>query len=659
MCGATIFLSAFLLFQVQPMLAKRILPWFGGVAGVWSTCLLFFQGALFLGYLYAHVIVKRLSPRAQFRTHVATLAVSALFLPVIPSAAWKPSGQEEPILLILSLLVATIGLPFLLLSSTSPLVQSWYARVSSGALPYRYFALSNLASLAALLTYPTLVEPYLPMQSQAILWSAAYALYLVLAGWTAWGARNAAAAAAETPVASARPTNSMRVSWLALAFCASAISISATNHLCQNVAAIPLLWVVPLSAYLLTFILCFEREGWYPRKPMLALFVAAMAGMGWLISKQTPETDIRLIIAAVSAGIFLCCMVCHGELVRRKPAHEHLTEFYLMISLGGVLGAIVVGLGAPYLLRGNHEFPFALAACAITILFLEYRRSALGDVLWASVAVGTLAVAMFQVQLSAVNARVQARNFYGGLRSVDRDGYRILVHGVINHGQQVLDPQRRLHPTTYYARGTGVELAIEALRKPAQRVGIIGLGAGTLAAYGKPGDYYRFYELNPQVLHLARTEFTFLREAQANTEVILGDGRLSLERETAQNFDVLVVDAFSGDSIPVHLLSREAFELYLRHIRPGGILALHISSQILRIPPVVERAVQSLGLHSLYIHNAPDPNVYRSEAEWMLVARRPDDLRRPPLENARPTQVAYAGVRLWTDDYSALIPILK
>ncbi len=641
------------------MLAKRILPWFGGVAGVWSTCLLFFQGALFLGYLYAHVIVKRLSPRAQFRTHVAALALSALFLPVIPSAAWKPSGQEEPIRLILSLLVATIGLPFLLLSSTSPLVQSWYARVSSGALPYRYFALSNFASLAALLTYPTLVEPYLPMQSQAMLWSAAYALYLVLAVWTAWGARNAAPAAAETPAAANRPTASMRVSWLALAFCASAISISATNHLCQNVAAIPLLWVVPLSAYLLTFILCFEREGWYPRKPMLALFVAAMAGMGWLISKQTPDTDVRLIIAAVSAGIFLCCMVCHGELVRRKPAHEHLTEFYLMISLGGVLGAIVVGLGAPYLLRSNHEFPFALAACALTILMLEYRRSALGDVLWTSVAVGMLAVAMFQVRLSAVNARVQARNFYGGLRSVDRDGYRILVHGVINHGQQVLDPQRRLHPTTYYARGTGVELAIEALRKPAQRVGIIGLGAGTLAAYGKPGDYYRFYELNPQVLALARTEFTFLGEAQAKVDVVLGDGRLSLEREPAQNFDVLVVDAFSGDSIPVHLLSREAFQLYLRHIRPGGILALHISSQILRIPPVVERAVQSLGLHSLYIHNGPDPNVHRSEAEWMLVARRPGDLRRPPLESVRPTQVAYAGVRLWTDDYSALIPILK
>lgn len=643
------------------MLAKRILPWFGGAAGVWSACLLFFQVALFVGYLYAHVVSKKLSPKAQFQVHAALLVLSLAFLPVIPSPSWKPVGDEGPILRILGLLGATVGLPFVVLSSTSPLVQAWYSRVSQGALPYRYFALSNFASLAALLGYPTLIEPNLPLQSQAWVWSGLYLLYVGFALVVGWGARGSAAVEAEkVAVASGpAPAFSTRVSWMALACCASLISISATNHLCQNVAALPFLWVLPLSVYLLTFILTFERDGWYPRKIMLGLLVPAMGGLAYLLSTQTPSTSIKLIIAAVAAGIFVCCMVCHGELVRRKPAPEYLTQFYLMISIGGALGAILVGLGAPYVLKGNFEFPIALAACAIAILALEYRKSAVGDLVWGGLAVGMLALAMNVVQVTGVNTRVMVRNFYGGLRVVDRDGSRILVHGVINHGTQLLDPAKRMTPTAYFGVGTGVQLAIDAVRKPGQKVGIIGLGAGTLAAYGRPGDTYRFYELNPQVLDLAKSQFTFLKESQAKVDVVLGDGRLALEREAPQNYDVLVIDAFSGDSIPVHLLSREAFQLYLRHLRPGGILALHISNQVLRIPPVVKHLVDSLGLASVYLHNAPDKAQNRGEAEWMLVSREPETLARPELEKIAQKPTMIAKVRLWTDDYSALIPIIK
>jgi hypothetical protein len=661
-CGSTIFLGAFLLFQIQPMLAKKILPWFGGSASVWTTCMLFFQTALFLGYWYAHWANQRLTARSQFLIHVAALGASLLLLPVIPSASWKPLGDEEPVIRILLLMTATVGLPFFLLSTTSPLLQSWYTRVTDGAVPYRYFALSNFASLAALLGYPVFVEPAMSMKSQAWVWSIGYALYVLVCGVAAWGASRQGDPDGSAPMAripEETPDFGSQFSWFVLAAVASLLSLAATNHLCQNVAPIPFLWVLPLAIYLLTFIVAFDGERWYSRPVMLVLHAAAMAMLGLLITYQTPGTNIRIVIPIVAAGLFLCCMYCHGELARRKPAPVHLTRYYLVIALGGATGALLVGIGAPYYLRGNYEFAIALAGCAIFTLFFEYKRSVVTDVMFAAAAVGMVVVATTQVRQISQTSQVMVRNFYGALRVSEVNGTRQLVHGLISHGTEVLDPARRKTATSYFAAGTGVHRAIDGLGRPAIKVGVVGLGIGTLATYGKPGDTYRFYELNPRVVELAKSHFHFLKDTQANLEIVLGDGRLSLERDAPQNFDLLVIDVFSGDAIPVHFLSREAFELYFRHVRQDGILAMHVSNLALNIAPVVKKLADSGGWPSLRFHNAPDSSLYRGEAEWVLVARKAAVFERAGLSATANPPATLAGLRAWTDDYSALISILR
>ena len=653
-CGSTIFLGAFLLFQIQPILAKRILPWFGGSASVWTTCLLFFQVALFFGYGYAHLVTRYLSPKRQAVLHSSALAFSLLALPVLPSATWKPTGTENPLPLILLLLSACIGLPFFLLSSTSPLVQSWYAGVTSGKLPYRYFALSNLASLVALLGYPVFVERWFSVQTQGLLWSVLYVAYVALCITCAVLSARAPRkqeAAADRAIA---PSLQSGLVWMTLACTASLLSISVTNHLSQNVAAIPFLWVLPLGIYLLTFLLCFESDRWYRRAWALPVHASALAGMAYLIFRQTPQTSVRLVVLALSAGLFACCMFCHGELARRKPAPRFLTQYYLMISAGGAIGGLLVGLGAPLFLRGNWEFPIALTACALVTLFLEYRRSLVSDIGFTAVAVGVLVVTMMLIRSTGQTAVLAERSFYGALRIIDQDGARLMAHGTISHGSQYLDSARRTMPTTYYAKGTGVDLALSQLQDRTRRVGVIGLGAGTLAAYGRAGESFRFYELNPQVADLARSHFTFLSDSAAKTDIVLGDGRISLEREQGSRYDLLVVDAFSGDSIPVHLLSREALDVYFRHIATNGLLAMHVSNTALHIAPVVEAAAASLKLPSVTIHTPPDPSRNAAEAEWVIVARNA-----ALLPAGTSTGSSEPSAQVWTDDYSALISILR
>ena len=660
LAGSAIFVSAFLLFQLQPMIAKAILPWFGGSAAVWGTCLMFFQAVLFLGYLYAHWLTHQVSPKWQWRVHGLLLLASVALLPVLPSAAWKPSGTEDPSSRILLLLSATVGLPYFLLSSTSPLLQAWYSRTQGGALPYRYFALSNLASLVALLSYPTLVEPWTSLRGQGWAWSAGYVLYAIgciTAGWFA--SRHFWLAETASQSSDAAPTLGSRLLWVLLAAFASTLSLAVTNHLTQNVAPIPFLWVLPLAVYLITFILCFERDGWYPRKVMLALHGCSLAGLAYLLVKQTPGTSIRLVIPALLAGLFLCCMFCHGELARRKPASTYLTQFYLMIALGGAVGALLVGMVAPIVLLGTYELPLALAACALFTLLLEYKKWWVTDIVWTALGVGVFVAAGVQIQAYKLPARVLMRSFYGGLRVVDTDGARSMVHGVVSHGTQFVSAEKRRAATTYYAPGTGVERTIEAFRHSGQKVGVIGLGVGTLAAYGQPGDIYRFYEINSQVIALANREFTYLKDSRAHIEIVTGDGRLSLEREQPQNFDVLVVDAFSGDSIPVHLLSREAMDLYFRHIKPDGVLAFHVSNTALALAPVVQQLANALGYPALDLHTRQKKDLGRYESEWVVVGRGAELLARPQFEDAsRPFQVI-AGLRTWTDDYSTLFPILR
>jgi SAM-dependent methyltransferase len=663
LAGSTIFISAFLLFQLQPMVAKSILPWFGGSAAVWGTCLVFFQVVLFLGYLYAHLLTTKLTAKRQFLVHAVLLLASLTALPILPTAVWKPVGAEEPGVRILLLLTATVGLPYFLLSSTSPLIQAWFSRSNTGALPYRYFALSNFASLAALLGYPVLVEPWTSLRQQNWAWSVGYGVYAVGSVAVAWFAsrRTLTTGREVSPVVTTEvaPTTGARLLWMLLAAIASILSLAVTNHLTQNVAAIPFLWVLPLAVYLITFILCFERDGWYPRRVMMTLHGGALAGLSYVLLIQTPETNIRLMIPALLAGLFFACMFCHGELARRKPSSRYLTQFYLMISLGGALGALMVGLVAPIVLVGSYELPLALAGCALFTLLLEYRKWWLTDIVWTAVAVGVLVAATMQVRAYKAPARVLMRSFYGGLRVVDSQDKRAMIHGVVSHGTQFLSEDKKRVATTYYAKGTGVERAIAALRHPGERVGVIGLGAGTLAAYGQAGDSYRFYELNPQVIQLARAEFSYLRDSPAQVETIVGDGRLSLEREAPQNFDVLVIDAFSGDSVPVHLLSREAMTIYLRHLRPDGVLAFHVSNTALSLAPVVHSLARDLGFPALNLHVDPDASTDRSESEWVIVARTPAVLDRAEFRQASRPFLEIAGLKTWTDDYSTLYPILK
>ncbi len=668
---STIFLSAFLLFQIQPMIAKMILPWFGGSAAVWITAMLFFQTALLGGYLYAHWSVRALRPRTQTSVHVLLLGISLALLPVVPSLAWKPTGGEDPVLRILGLLAFSIGLPYFLLSTTSPLIQAWYARKHQAGLPYRLFALSNLASLLGLLAYPVVVEPAVTLRQQSLGWSAAYAVFVFLGIAAALISRSRAPSSPCGATDKKRPDTAgcrpprvrEQVLWLLLAACSSTLLLSVTNHLTQNVASIPFLWVLPLGLYLLTFILTFDYERLYNRTVFIWLLIAALGGMTYGLGRWNSRTDLRLVIPVFSAGLFLCCLFCHGELVKRKPAPEYLTSFYLMLSLGGALGGVLVGLVAPKFLPGHFELPLALIACALLMLFLlDYRRWRLAVAVSWAVAIGVMLTGGYYISSYVKSARVMERNFYGSLRVNEdgpgaRNGIRTLVHGNVIHGKQFTARDRRGEHITYYGAESGVGLALKYLRHSQLKVGVIGLGAGSLAAYARPGDVFRFYEINPLVEKLARSQFTYLADCRGKAVILPGDGRLSLEREPDQQYDLLVVDAFSGDSVPVHLLTMQAMELYFRHVKPGGILALNITNSHLDLASVVEKLSLALGKRAVLVTNKEDKarEIYR--ARWALVSSKP--IASSAIQNAAIKLVSRPDLRVWTDDYNNLFQILK
>ena len=672
----TIVVSAFLLFQVQPVIAKIILPWFGGSAAVWTVCLLFFQMALLLGYLYAHALVRYLKPRTQMLVHAGLLLGSALALPVYPSASWKPLGGADPTLRILGLLAVTVGLPYFLLSTTGPLLQAWYARRFQNAMPYRLYALSNAGSMFALVSYPFLFEPVFTTHQQAWMWSAAYGVFVVLCGVTAINSGMAPSAVTEAEAeAVEKPPVKRYLTWLLLPAVASLLLLAITNHISQNVAAIPFLWVLTLSIYLLTFILCFEGSGWYRRNPYLQLLAVALGSMAYALSVDaTGSVPIRVMVPLFAMGLFTCCMVCHGELARLKPDPRYLTHFYLMIAAGGALGGLLVGLVAPHLFNAIYEMPLGLVACAVLVLWV-LRQDA--ELKWfqrwrqpAPIVAGVLTVALavfvgLQIRDSVRGSRELDRNFYGALKVRDNGpatqfgATRTLTNGTINHGEQFLNPARRDLPTTYYGPDTGVGLAIREKEKSgAIRVGVIGLGTGTLAAYGRLGDYYRFYEINPLVLRLAHTEFSFLGDSKAKVDVAMGDARLSLERESPENFDVLAVDAFSSDSIPVHLLTLEAISLYFKHLRPDGVLAVHISNRYLDLEPVLAGETRATGKLARVVDTDDDDTQDVFGATWVLITSPANGFHGEELKNSAEIE-SQRTVRLWTDDYSNLFRILK
>jgi hypothetical protein len=681
--AVTIFLSAFLLFQVQPLIAKMILPWFGGSAAVWSASMLFFQLTLLAGYAYAHISIRYIKPRAQMILHVALLAGSCLLLPILPSPAWRPTEAGDPTVRILLLLGATIGLPYFLLSSTSPLLQAWYVRRTGSGVPYRLFALSNFGSMLALVSFPFLVEPRLATRPQAFSWSGGYVVFALVCAFTAWVSRRQSPEqhgviepVAEPTTSGERPSVWQLLLWVMLATCASVLLVSVTNHMSQNVAPIPLLWVLPLALYLLTFIFAFESDRIYLRWLFIPLLIPALGGMAYMIYASDGNLDIKWAIPGFAAGLFVCCMFCHGELARRRPAPHYLTLFYLMVSLGGALGGVFVALIAPRAFRAYWELPLGLVVCGLLamVAIWNVRIPKLGP--WPLRAVILIGVGLLsgyfvkhERDLSK-NLVLQTRNFYGPLEVKDdlpTEDYaeRTLLHGTINHGSQLIDPVLRYVTTSYYGKRSGVGRAMTALQAQGPiRAGLIGLGSGVLSNYGRKGDYFRTYEINPLVERIAQTLFTFYPHSPADKAILMGDARLTLERQLAsggpQNYDILAVDAFSSDAIPVHLLTREAIQLYFRHLKPDGVLALHISNRYLDLKPVCEGGAEAVGRQAWVIEDDGDQASYFSSSTWVLVTSNLAMYKGDTFKDAYAYQLSpKKGFRAWTDDYSNLFQILN
>jgi hypothetical protein len=762
--AATIFTGAFLLFQVELLLARYILPWFGGTSAVWITCMLFFQLLLVAGYAYSHLIATRLQPRRQAILHITIVSGCVLLMgslalrwqsPITPGPDWKPLNADFPITNIFVLLLVSIGLPFFILSTTGPLLQAWLARSHHGTSPYRLYALSNVGSLLALVTYPFVVEPALTLKAQAILWSVlfvAFAVGVCLCGVNLVTSADSAVHSAGTNIAvtpsqMSVPTRATYALWVALAAVASVMLLATTSQICQDVAAVPFLWVLPLVIYLLSFIICFDSERWYRRGIFhpalgLAIFLSCI-----ILSRSTASIFSQVL--AYCALLFTACMVCHGELVNSKPAEQHLTSFYLMIVVGGALGGVFAALIAPALFTGYWEFQLAIWASALMLFIVVMRDSQswihgrrpvtamllvagalalpqlLGDhsladaihhlgnrihLLGAVCVLGLLATVAFRedstltgkrpglmvqgavvaglivvaaVLLATINATrvtssLNTRNFYGALSvySLDNNDPEKhcfkLVHGRITHGVQYTAPDKIHLPTAYYGLDSGLGLLMAQLRRRSApdrhdrsiRIGGIGLGIGTVAAFGQPGDYIRFYEINPTVTKIATDPngfFTYLRDTPAKVDIIQGDGRLSMEREVAndnsQKFDILIVDAFAGDAIPVHLLTREAVEIYLRELKPDGVLAIHISNRYLDLRPVVHELAEQFNLHGGWVHSDGGPVTMPSD--WILLARTDEVLGQPEVSCKLQSLDSQRKVRLWTDDYSNLFQILK
>ncbi|MDP2357631.1 MAG: fused MFS/spermidine synthase [Beijerinckiaceae bacterium] len=668
-----IVLSAFLLFLLQPIMAKQILPWFGGSASVWNTCVFFFQLLLLLGYLYAHGLVRFAAPRTQAYIHIGMLALCLLSLPVIASGYWK-SSDVDPAVRILMMLATTVGLPYLLLSSTSPLLQAWYARTM--AAPYKLFAISNAASLGGLLAYPFLIEPVLNIAQQAWLWSAGFLIFAcacayvaVISALAARGATGDRASGRHMPLGEA-PSARLRLLWITLSALGSLALISITAFIAQNIASMPLIWVAPLAIYLITFILAFsgrDYSGWGTLLPALGLSLAMVASYQSIDFIQEFQFSLPIFMA----GLFFICLFCHAQLAATKPHPSRLTEFYILVSLGGALGSLAGSMLAPFVLSGDFEMPITLALVAALIAWRARETTAVYRTGVALAAVIVAGVAIWQIADQYATARVLVRNFYSALRILDTgegaERRRTMEHAGVNHGSQFLDPARRGEALAYYSPSSGVALAIARQRELAAgkplAAGFIGLGAGALAAYGESGDTFRFYEINPQVIDLAKREFTYLSDSKANISLALGDARLVLEAEKPQAFDLIVVDAFSGDAIPLHLLTREAVAIYRKHLRPGGALLFHISNRFVDLQPPLARLALEENLHARMVIDSPegseDDDSPLMDSDWVLMATDPSWFQNPKLEEeSEPLRAPMRG-RAWTDDFNNILSAIR
>ncbi len=748
-----IFVSAFLLFQVQLLLGKEALPLFGGAAAVWTVCVLIFQLLFLAGYAYAHGLAAWLSLRRQVIVHSALLAFSAVFMVVMAYARsapigygerWRPQTAGDPTWTIAEFLIGAIGLPFFLLSATSPLMQHWFAQAGPKRMPYRLYALSNAGSLLGLLSYPFLVEPHMKLGAQRWAWTASYGLFLVCYYFSARSVAPVPAPASlkQDVVSDLRPQGTpvrwpLRLAWIALAACASVLLLATTNLICQDIAVSPFLWVLELSLYLLSFIVCFESDRWYRRGVFFPMFAVSVA-LVIIVSLPDAAYSFLTQLAAFSLVLFAGCMVCHGEAARARPRAESLTAFYLSIATGGAVGGIVVGLLAPRLFPNYWEYPLGVLGCVAIVLSVSMRersswwyngRASLALLILAAavyLAPGILAPAWKQparlppsIPLCAAAVLIGAaafryamerrarkaspapllvrnasrivlalltagllipqkaalyhviessRNFYGVLAvvSVDQENYLALRYGSTVHGFQYRDPERARLATGYYGPGSGANVVIRNWPVHPMRVGLVGMGVGTLAALAQPGDVYRFYEINPDVYKLSagpQPTFTYLRDSPGQIEVVLGDARLSLEQEADrsdfQKFDVLVLDAFSSDAIPMHLLTREAFQLYAEHLRgPGSVIAVHISNQTVDLRPVLSGVARDFGFYSLRVDPLLPTGPF-SQSDWILLSRDMASLSGDELARHSEPFPADARPVSWTDDYCDLLSVMR
>ncbi len=689
-----IFLSAFLLFQVQPILSKALLPWFGGGTSVWSSSMVFYQVILTGGYAYSNWLVMKVGKNKQTGIHLLLVGLSIALLgcywilwasPITPSFVWKPAALTQPFFQILLLLTISAGLPLFLLSANSPLMQAWYARMNRSDSPYWMYSLSNVGSILGLLSYPTVIEPLLSRAWQERIWSGGYLIFTCLVVISALRLQRKAPGdpveGRELPArVREKPEAGRSFLWVGLSALGSLMLLAVTNTLTQEVAATPFLWVVPMTIYLLSFVLAFARKQIYRRGFfVILLFVATEL---WFLNMLVPTTNYLLEIVLYCFLLFAATMVCHGELYASRPSTAQLTRFYLMVSIGGVLGGFFVSFLAPLIFRDYWELYMGIAALWILLAILSRRRPdqavKFNFLPFLSAFTALLVCLHFGLLIyyTLTESRYTDRNFFGVVQvryadtgSAQSNAY-MLVDGSTVHGMQFLDPAVRDMPTTYYSRDSGIELAINSHPRDGAglRVGILGLGTGTLATYGQPGDRFRFYEINPVIVDLANGKggfFSYLKDSQADIEIIPGDARISLESETKagkmNDFDILVLDAFSSDSVPVHLVTREAFEIYLQNLAPDGVIAVHITNVRLDLRPVFWQLAQYYGMGFAVIENpaADDrPDVFPST--WVLLSRDPGLLDLPALAARTTGDFNFRrDIRLWTDQYSNPFQLIK
>ena len=695
----TILVSAFLLFEVQPIISKMILPWFGGSPMVWSTCLLFFQSLLLVGYAYTHILIKQKIP-VQVALHISLLFIALVFLPIIPESQWKPNAVAEPTFYTLKLLMVHVGLPYILLSSTAPLIQAWYSQVYENRSPYRLYAVSNFSSMVALLSYPFIIEPAIDTPTQGMYWSYAFLGFTCIVSYLCYQrvsiyqhSPNKVEAKVSHELKeqelAKKPKFFHFISWLLLPALASMMLMAITNHISQDIAAIPFLWILPLSLYLLSFIMCFDSSRWYNRtifSCLTALSILAISlmqvkninlfGLMQIIINFTDlSRNIVLEGSLYFSVLFFICMLCHGELIKLKPPTKYLTSFYLSISAGGAIGGVFVALICPLIFTSYVEVKIGLILAYVLSLFvliLQIKQAiSKKKKLTYIVTIVLLTASSFYIYQGQFKKQekkpiYETRNFYGGLSVIEFDRKipslhrKILFHGRINHGMQLLQPGKQQTATTYFTDSSGIGIAMQYYSyKGPKHVGVLGLGAGTIATYGQKGDVYRFYELDPEVFNIAKQHFTFLEKSKAEINVVLGDARLSMEAEAVQNFDILMMDAFTGDAPPVHLLTVEAFDVYLKHLKPNGVLAIHVSNRHLDMAPLIAKIGHLNNMSSVEIVNIDTKKVYISGSNWMLLTRDSKFINHPKVIAAgKEGRKKYKDIQVWTDQYSNLLELL-